>query len=230
MIRWWGKRKSFDSARATFSLQPALIGPTLFPHQRTILKHGTGGGGRIPCVRGSGWRSPEPPIDHALTIASRLLFARPPVDSEITERRSVLGKPALLGEGAYDGWNISIRNPAHLSLNQEWLLCAFRCGQMPPNNAAKALQMQTVLTGWKEIAQYVRCGVRTVQRWEDEFGFPVHRASNGAHHTVLALPSEINVWVQSQNSAKKFSELKACQIEVVRLKRELAQCQKRAAR
>jgi len=32
-----------------------------------------------------------------------------------------------------------------------------------------------VLTSWKEIAAYFGIGVRTVQRWERQFGLPVER-------------------------------------------------------
>ena len=52
----------------------------------------------------------------------------------------------------------------------------------------------SVLTSWKEIAQYFGKGVRTVQRWEHELGFPVRRTKSG----VLAVPGEIDAWVQSQ--------------------------------
>ena len=33
----------------------------------------------------------------------------------------------------------------------------------------------SVLNSWKEIASYLGRSVRTVQRWEREFGLPVHR-------------------------------------------------------
>jgi hypothetical protein len=33
-----------------------------------------------------------------------------------------------------------------------------------------------VLTGWKDVANYVNKGIRTVQRWEGQFGFPIRRA------------------------------------------------------
>jgi hypothetical protein len=58
--------------------------------------------------------------------------------------------------------------------------------------------MTSVLTSWKEIAQYVSKGVRTVQRWERELGFPVRRTKRGTKSIVLAIPGEIDVWVQSQ--------------------------------
>jgi hypothetical protein len=55
-----------------------------------------------------------------------------------------------------------------------------------------------VLTSWKEIAKYVSKGVRTAQRWERELGFPVRRTKPGTKSTVLAIPGEIDAWVQLQ--------------------------------
>ena len=63
--------------------------------------------------------------------------------------------------------------------------------------------MQTLLTSWKEIANYVGKGVRTIQRWENRFGFPVHRP-NGDKGVVLAIPEEIDAWVRS--NAKTLRE------------------------
>jgi TolB-like protein/tetratricopeptide (TPR) repeat protein len=50
------------------------------------------------------------------------------------------------------------------------------------------------LESWKEIAAYLRRGVRTAVRWEKEEGLPVHRH---VHHTlgsVYALKSELEAW------------------------------------
>jgi hypothetical protein len=56
--------------------------------------------------------------------------------------------------------------------------------------------MQSILTSWKEIAQYMGKGVRTVQRWEECFGLPVRRLNTNSHHAVLAVPEEIDAWVR----------------------------------
>jgi hypothetical protein len=56
----------------------------------------------------------------------------------------------------------------------------------------------SALTSWKEISSYVGRGVRTVQRWESEFGFPIRRATPGRKSLVLAIPAEIDAWVQAQ--------------------------------
>src|ERR1700734_1429562 len=55
-----------------------------------------------------------------------------------------------------------------------------------------------VLTCWKDIARYVGKGVRTVQRWEQELGFPVRRTERRQKGRGLAVPTEIDSWVKSQ--------------------------------
>jgi hypothetical protein len=54
------------------------------------------------------------------------------------------------------------------------------------------------LTSWKDIAQYVGKGIRTVQRWERELGFPVRRTNRAQKGVVLAIPREIDTWVKAQ--------------------------------
>jgi hypothetical protein len=58
--------------------------------------------------------------------------------------------------------------------------------------------MTSVLASWKDIAQYVGKGVRTVQRWEHELDFPVRRTRQAGKSVVLAVPAEIDAWVQLQ--------------------------------
>jgi hypothetical protein len=56
----------------------------------------------------------------------------------------------------------------------------------------------SVLTSWKEIAQYIGKGARSAQRWERELGFLVRRMQHGRKSSVLAVPAEIDAWLQSQ--------------------------------
>jgi hypothetical protein len=53
----------------------------------------------------------------------------------------------------------------------------------------------SVLTSWKEIANYMGKGVRTVQRWEQDFGLPVRRPCGSSKKAVLARPSDLDSWV-----------------------------------
>jgi hypothetical protein len=65
-----------------------------------------------------------------------------------------------------------------------------------------ARQSPTVLTSWKEIAAYLGKGVRTVQRWEREFGLPVRRP-NGNSHTVYASCEELQAWLASWSQRQR---------------------------
>jgi hypothetical protein len=53
-----------------------------------------------------------------------------------------------------------------------------------------------VLGGWKEIANYMHRGVRTVQRWE-MFGLPVRRLRNHSRSPVIALAEDLDAWARS---------------------------------
>jgi hypothetical protein len=60
--------------------------------------------------------------------------------------------------------------------------------------------MQAVLGSWKEIANYLGKGVRTVQRWERCSGLPVHRPSGSSKGVVLAFPAELDKWARRQDA------------------------------
>jgi|SRR5215469_2543864 len=52
-----------------------------------------------------------------------------------------------------------------------------------------------VLSGWKEISQYLGCGVRTAQRWEHA-GLPIHRPLPGGRSHIVADSKDLDSWVQ----------------------------------
>ncbi|MGC2401506.1 MAG: hypothetical protein WA510_17045 [Acidobacteriaceae bacterium] len=97
--------------------------------------------------------------------------------------------------------------------------------QMNSNNA--------VLSSWKEIAQYFGKGVRTVQRWEKEFGLPIRRTKHATKSTILCFTNEIDEWVRAQRFADGRSDpgetqraallqiIAALQAEVGELRRQL---------
>jgi len=60
----------------------------------------------------------------------------------------------------------------------------------------------TVLNSWKEIAQYMGRAVRTVQRWERTLRLPVRRPHGKQRSAVLALKSDIDLWLQRQPSGR----------------------------
>ena len=51
-----------------------------------------------------------------------------------------------------------------------------------------------ILTGWKEISNHLRYGIRTVQRWERD-GLPVKRVTNSRHSPVVADSEELDAWI-----------------------------------
>jgi len=50
------------------------------------------------------------------------------------------------------------------------------------------------LDSWKEIAAYLKRGVRTVQRWEHTAGLPVHRLAPDRQGSVFAYKTELDAW------------------------------------
>jgi hypothetical protein len=50
------------------------------------------------------------------------------------------------------------------------------------------------LISWKEIANYLNRGIRTVQVWEKCDGLPVHRHFRNRQSTVFAFRLEIDLW------------------------------------
>ena len=57
---------------------------------------------------------------------------------------------------------------------------------------------QAVLNSWKEIAEYVGRGVRTLQRWEQFYSFPVHRPAGNHKSAVFAVPGEVDEWLRTR--------------------------------
>ena len=51
-----------------------------------------------------------------------------------------------------------------------------------------------ILTGWKQIAQHLGCGVRTAQRWQRE-GLPVKRITKSSRAPVIADSEQLNAWM-----------------------------------
>lgn len=59
-----------------------------------------------------------------------------------------------------------------------------------------------VLTSWKDIARYMGKGVRTVQRWEQDFGLPVRRPLGSSKKAILARPQDLDAWVALRCSSR----------------------------
>jgi CheY-like chemotaxis protein len=68
--------------------------------------------------------------------------------------------------------------------------------------APPVVEKRKILNSWKEIAAYIGRGVRTVQRYELQSGFPVHRIAEGDRSSVVGFSDEIDEWL----SRRPFKE------------------------
>src|SRR5437899_10601525 len=50
------------------------------------------------------------------------------------------------------------------------------------------------LDSWKEIAAYLKRDERTVRRWEEREGLPVHRHQHKSRAAIFAYKSELGAW------------------------------------
>jgi hypothetical protein len=64
-------------------------------------------------------------------------------------------------------------------------------------SSLKDIVPHPVLTGWKEIANHLGKGVRTVQRYERQLALPVHRPAGKPWGSVMATESELDAWVSA---------------------------------
>ena len=72
-------------------------------------------------------------------------------------------------------------------------------------NARRTRYGDRVLSSWTEIADFVGRSIRTVQRWDDFYHFPVHRNQTG----LYAVPHEIDEWMASPLSFRSDLDLSA---------------------
>jgi hypothetical protein len=54
------------------------------------------------------------------------------------------------------------------------------------------------LNSWKEIADYLGRDVRTVSRWEKEFGLPIQRVGGEKGRSVFAFTDDVEEWLASR--------------------------------
>jgi len=70
--------------------------------------------------------------------------------------------------------------------------------------AATAVHQTTMLPSWKDIPNYMGCGVRTVQRWEQDAGLPVRRpTSHGQKSQVMLDRRAADAWMVSRRLIRK---------------------------
>ena len=77
-----------------------------------------------------------------------------------------------------------------------------------------------VLSGWKEIANHLHQGVRTVQRWELQHGLPIHRKTSNIKSPVLAFVEELEAWEKAK-PMRTFDFIHDLKIKVEQLEAEV---------
>jgi hypothetical protein len=55
-----------------------------------------------------------------------------------------------------------------------------------------------IVSGWKDIANYLGRGVRTVQRYERDLGLPIRRPAGKPKGSVIATRAELDGWVKAR--------------------------------
>lgn len=68
----------------------------------------------------------------------------------------------------------------------------------PRGTSSPLKSPRTRLVSWKEIADYLDKGERTVKRWATERALPVHHVPGGGHGSVYALTAELDRWLVSE--------------------------------
>ena len=61
------------------------------------------------------------------------------------------------------------------------------------------IQENERLDGWKAISEHLGWHPRTVMRWEQLRGLPIHRVPGGQRHAVFAFRQEIDEWLASDH-------------------------------
>ena len=75
--------------------------------------------------------------------------------------------------------------------------------------ARRITEAPHILSGWKEIANYLGRGVRTVQRYEWELGLPVRRPAGKDRGSVVATRVELDAWVAASPIRSEFKLMRA---------------------
>src|SRR5271156_3344906 len=104
-------------------------------------------------------------------------------------------------------WGVALPPPKKLEIpltlmNKELVSTS---SNMPQSNGVRSDRGR--LDSWKEIANYFRREVRTVQLWEKREGLPVHRHFHRQLGSVFAFRSELDAW-NEQVSLRAGWELK----------------------
>jgi hypothetical protein len=56
-----------------------------------------------------------------------------------------------------------------------------------------------LFSSWKEIAEYLKCDIRTCRRWELTLGLPIRRVEGAARPRIFAYQNELDDWVRGKS-------------------------------
>jgi hypothetical protein len=80
------------------------------------------------------------------------------------------------------------------------------------------MQDRKVLHSWKDISNYTGRGIRTLQRYEVDSGFPVHRPAGKSRSAVLAFSDELDAWLNKPQQPRQ-NETPALRVGIERARR-----------
>ena len=69
---------------------------------------------------------------------------------------------------------------------------------MPAGSNPEVVSRGGRLDSWKEIAAYLGRSERTVRRWEEHEGLPVHRLAHEKRGSIYAYRAELDAWWTSR--------------------------------
>jgi hypothetical protein len=88
---------------------------------------------------------------------------------------------------------------------------------------------QRILNGWKEISSHLERGTRTAQRWEIQFGMPVHRPASKPRTAVVAFADELDAWlIRNRSALNSESQNESDETDPARLRETLFRLQAEA--
>ncbi len=65
--------------------------------------------------------------------------------------------------------------------------------------------MAEILRSWKEISGYANASVRTLQRWEKDFHFPIRRILSKKGSVVFAFRSDLDTWFRARTQTAEVA-------------------------
>jgi DNA-binding NarL/FixJ family response regulator len=113
-----------------------------------------------------------------------------PVPSKETNLKSVLNPPDLK-KSSTQLRDISVTLPRQTP------------GASSDADGASNSPNRKILNSWKEIANHLGRGVRTVQRYEEKFGLPVRRVAGRDRTAVMAFSDELDQWLNRASTKER---------------------------